>query len=82
MKILCALAILLSFSFSSAGEKKKNVVYRKSQDVNFEEASIDGEVSSPDGAFLHQKRGLKFLPLYNVQQTFDEQIKESVEYLR
>ncbi|MCB9025110.1 MAG: hypothetical protein H6625_02225 [Bdellovibrionaceae bacterium] len=61
---------------------KKKVQYRKTQDVSFDEANIDGEVRSPDGSYLHQKRGVKFLPLYKVRKNFDVSIKDSVEYLR
>ena len=60
----------------------KKVKYRKVQEVDFEETDIDGKVRNPDGAYLVQKRGVDFLPMYKVKSTFDENIKESFEYLR
>lgn len=79
MKYLIALSLAWSFA-ATAGEKK--VTYRKTQEVNFDETGIDGQVRSPDGAYLLQKRGVRFLPLYKVNDQFEKNILESVEYLR
>jgi len=80
------LSMFLGFSFlASAKEqeaKKKNVQYRKTQEVNFEGADIDGQLRSPDGAYILQKRGVQFLPLYKINDQIDLNIQEAVEYLR
>ncbi len=60
----------------------KNVKFRKTQDVNFDETNIDGVVRNPDGAYLVQKRGIDFMPLYKVRRNFDENIKESAYYIK
>lgn len=62
--------------------KKKGASFRKTQEVNFDGSDIDGQVRSPDGAYLLQKRGVQFIPLYKVNNQFDKSILESVEYLR
>lgn len=49
-----------------ATEKKK--VYKKTQEVSFDATDVDGLVRSPDGAYLNQKKGVKFLPLYKVEK--------------
>lgn len=79
-KIVIALCVLLSFS--TMAQSKKKVTYRKTQEVNFDGSDVDGDVRSPDGAYLVQKRGIQFLPLYKVKREFDRNIKDSVEYLR
>lgn len=61
---------------------KKKVSYRKTQEVNFDGTDIDGQVRSPDGAYMLQKRGVQFLPLYKVNNQFEKNILDSVEYLR
>jgi len=66
----------------SAPKTNKKVTYRKTQEVNFDGSDIDGQVRSPDGAYLLQKRGVKFMPLYKVNNQFEKNILESVEYLR
>ena len=80
MKILIIFILILSFSYSAWAGKK--VQYRKTQNVSFDGSNIDGEGRNPDGSYLHQKRGVKFLPLYKVRKSFDENIKDSVEYLK
>lgn len=92
MKKLLALILFVTFSSAvSAAEKeaaktetkaKKNVTYRKTQEVNFDGSDIDGQVRSPDGAYLLQKRGVQFMPLYKVNNQFEQNILDSVEYLR
>lgn len=63
-------------------DAKKKVSYRKTQEVNFDGTDIDGQVRSPDGAYMLQKRGVQFLPLYKVNNQFEKNILDSVEYLR
>lgn len=70
---------LLSGSFQALA-KSKNI--RKIQEVNFSEIDLKGTVRNPDGAYLVQKRGIKFLPLYDVQKDMDSKIRESVQYVR
>lgn len=78
MKYLLMIAVMLAAPLAFA----KDVKYRKTQEVSFDGADVDGQVRSPDGAYLVQKRGVKFLPLYKVKKEFDKNIKDSVEYLR
>lgn len=83
MKYLLVIAVLVtSIAGFAAEEKKKNVKYRKTQEVNFDEQDIDGVVRSPDGAYLLQKRGVKFTPLYKVEQQMEKGIAESLQYMK
>lgn len=81
MRLLVLIVILFGFTELQAEDGKK-VRYKKTQNVSFDGTDIDGTVRSPDGAYLVQKKGIKFLPLYKVKKQFDESIKESVDYLR
>jgi hypothetical protein len=60
---------------------KKNVVYRKTQEVSFEGSDVDGVARNPDGAFVHQKKTAKFFPLFKVHQNFENEILKSVDYI-
>jgi len=60
----------------------KTKTVRKVQEVNFSEMSLKGNVRNPDGAYLVQKRGIKFMPLYEVQKSMDGKIRDSVQYVR
>lgn len=75
------LSFALLMAYAPLAEAKK-VQYRKTQDVNFEQMDVDGQVRNPDGAYVVQKRVIDFLPLYKVRRNFDENIKESVEYVK
>ena len=76
--------LLLTFSISGfAAETKKNVKYKKGrQEVSFDAADIDGVARNPNASYLVQKRGVDFLPLYNVREAYDQSIKDSLDYLR
>lgn len=76
------LSILLMAVFSTSTVLAKKVEYRKTQEVNFDAVDVDGQVRNPDGAYVVQKRVVDFLPLYKVRRNFDENIKESVEYVK
>ena len=75
-------AALVSFPVLAGEAKSKKVSYRKTQEVSFDGADVEGTLRSPDGAYLLQKQEVKFMPLYKVNKQFDKHIKESVEYLR
>ncbi|MBY0451930.1 MAG: hypothetical protein K2P92_02770 [Bdellovibrionaceae bacterium] len=55
----------------------KTVKTRSVQEVNFSEMNLKGTIRNPDGAYLVQKRGLKFQPLYKIQESFDKKIRET-----
>ncbi len=80
MILAFSIAVLSLFSTSTVWAKK--IEYRKTQDVNFDAVDVDGQVRNPDGAYVVQKRVIDFMPLYKVRRNFDENIKESVEYVK
>ena len=79
-----ALLALIGITILSSGSTvfAKKVEYRKSQDVNFDSMDVDGKANTPDGAYLVQKRGIDFVPLYKVRKNFDDSIKESALYMK
>jgi hypothetical protein len=52
------------------------------QKINFDGSDVDGRVRQPDGSFVTQKKGIEFIPLYKLKESFDEQIQDSVEYIK
>lgn len=75
---IMAATLLVGITVSYAQGKKA----KKVQEVSFDGSDVDGEARRPDGAYLVQKKGVEFLPLYNIKSQFDQNIKESVDYLR
>lgn len=81
MKAFICLLLGLSFALPAMSEPKKR--YKKQrQEVSFDAADIDGVARNPNASYLVQKRGIDFLPLYNVREAYDDSIKESLDYLR
>lgn len=76
------LVILLCTAFSISVRADKKVTYRKTQEVNFDTTDVSGTIRKPEGMYLVQKRNVDFVPLYKVRESFDRNIKESVEYMR
>ncbi|MEQ1879110.1 MAG: hypothetical protein ABL958_20890 [Bdellovibrionia bacterium] len=58
------------------------VKYKKTQELSFDSENVDGVARNPYGAYLTQKRGIEFTPLYKVRERFDENIKDSVHYMK
>ncbi len=81
MRLFTCLLLILSITLP-AFAKDKNVKYRKTQEVSFDGQDVDGQVRSPDGAYVNPKKGVKFMPLYKIEKRFDKSIKESVEFVR
>lgn len=75
---IMAFTVFVGVSISYAQGKKA----KKVQEVSFDGSDVDGEARRPDGSYLVQKKGVEFLPLYNIKSQFDQNIKESVDYLR
>ena len=75
-------ALMLSALLATSTVWAKKVEYRKTQDVNFDAMDVDGQVRNPDGSYVVQKRVIDFMPLYKVRRNFDENIKESVDYVK
>ena len=79
--LLCLTIVVSLIAFTTVSQAKKKEA-RKVQEVNFAEVDISGKVRNPDGAYLVQKKGMEFLPLFNMKNRFDKRIKDSVHYLR
>jgi hypothetical protein len=78
---LILVVLLLALSHPSFADSKKRTI-RKVQEVNFGEMSLKGTIRNPDGAYLVQKRGIKFLPLYEVKKDMDSRIRDSSFYIK
>ena len=78
---LSIVVLLIALSSNAFAESKKRSI-RKVQEVNFSEMSVKGTIRNPDGAYLVQKRGIKFLPLYEVKKEMDSRIRDSSFYVK
>lgn len=79
--IYLIMAVLIPLAVHAEGKKKK-IEYRKTQKVDFDGSDVDGKVRSPEGNLMVEKRGVQFMPLYQVTNHAEKNILESIEYLR
>jgi hypothetical protein len=94
LKILASLALMFVLTFvpfavsaKSAGKATvttptvKKTKTRDVQEVNFSEMNMKGTIRNPDGAYLVQKKGIKFMPLHDIQKDMDKKIRETSLYI-
>ena len=74
------LALLLLITFLSEKSDAKKQIKRNIQEVNFSDMNLNGTLRNPDGAYLVQKSGIKFKPLYEVQKDLATRIRETALY--
>ncbi len=82
MKKTILFVALLTGAVAFARTVEKRTVYRRTQSVDFDSTDVDGIARAPDGSYVQQKKGIKFLPLYDVNQNFDLAIKRSIRYVK
>jgi hypothetical protein len=81
--ILClALILITTVAFADEAKKSSGKKFKKTQEVSFDGSDVDGVIRSPDGAYLLQKRGVKFNSLYKVDAEMEKGILDSVHYLK
>jgi len=81
MKIAATyVTVLVLFILSNPAIAKSKKV-RQIQEVNFGDMSLKGTIRNPDGAYLVQKRGIKFMPLHDIQKDMDNKIRETSMYI-
>lgn len=74
-----AFVMLILLVISSPAFAKKTV--RQVQEVNFSDMNLKGTIRNPDGAYLVQKKGIKFMPLHDVQKDLDQKLRETSLYI-
>lgn len=80
--LLIGLTTLLLLGIADANAQSKSKSVRKVQEVDFDAMSLKGSIRNPDGAYLVQKRGLKFMPLHQIKKDMDARIRESSFYVK
>ena len=76
---ITAILVLIMSVISIPAFAKKTV--RQIQEVNFGDMNLKGTIRNPDGAYLVQKRGIKFMPLHDVQKDLDQKLRETPIYI-
>lgn len=74
--------LFLIMGFSLCASANSSTPKKKVQEISFSEMDVQGSARLPDGTYLVQRRGLRFLPLYEVKKDLDAKIRKSTSYLK
>ena len=82
MKKLIFLAVLAFNSLSFAQDKKGggdgNVVYKKTTEYSFEDDTIEGDLTKPDGEYVEARKKVKHSNLIKIREEFKDKVMQSV----
>ncbi|MCK6549125.1 adventurous gliding motility protein CglF [Myxococcota bacterium] len=63
---------------AEAGAAEDGVIYRKKTVVSFEDDTIDGDLTRPDGAYVESRKRVRHSNLIRIREDFRERILDSV----
>jgi hypothetical protein len=69
-------AAALAQDENKGGEQK--VRYQKSQEINFEDDTIEGDLTKPDGEYVEARKKVKHSNLIRIREEFKEKVMQSV----
>jgi len=66
---------------AGGGDDGAGVIYQKKTIVNFDEDTIDGDLTRPDAAYVESRKRVRHSNLIRIREDFREKILESVSTL-
>ena len=75
------LAVLPGLAYAQAKKEKtadENVRYAKTTTINFEDDTIEGDLTRPDGEYVEARKRVKHSNLIRIREEFKEKVMESV----
>ena len=77
-----AMALAISSSAFAAdpkpGEGKPETKYAKTTEFSFEDDTIEGDLTKPDGEYIEARKAVKHSNLIRIRESFKEKILQSV----
>lgn len=55
-----------------------NVRYNKTQTINFEDDTIEGDLTKPDGEYVEARKKVKHSNLIRIREDFQDKVMQSV----
>ena len=77
MIFLTALAFNLP-AFAQAKGGDGNVVYKKTTEYSFEDDTIEGDLTKPDGEYVEARKKVKHSNLIKIREEFKDKVMQSV----
>ncbi len=80
--MVCAmLAVAPAFAEDAGGGKgggEGNVRYNKTQTIDFEDDTIEGDLTKPDGEYVEARKKVKHSNLIRIREDFQDKVMQSV----
>jgi hypothetical protein len=81
-RLLVLLAVVPGLAYAQAKKDSKpgdeNVRYAKTTTINFEDDTIEGDLTRPDGEYVEARKRVKHSNLIRIREEFKEKVMESV----
>lgn len=80
MKRLIAMMVLSLAAVAHADDKKSapNVRYQKTTVYDFEDDTIEGDLTRPDGEYVEARKEVKHTNLIRIRDNFKDEVMQSV----
>ena len=77
-KALILLALSLAPTAFAQDKGEGNVRYARQTEINFEDDTIEGDLSKPDGEYVEARKKVKHSNLIKIREDFKEEVMQSV----
>jgi hypothetical protein len=72
--------VLASFALPALAQDKGggNVTYKKTTEYSFEDDTIEGDLTKPDGEYVEARKKVKHSNLIKIREDFKDKVMQSV----
>lgn len=78
MKTLLMFAIIATALPAVAQQKGGDVKYARTTEYNFEDDTIEGDLTKPDGEYVEARKRVKHSNLIRIREEFKDKVMQSV----
>ncbi len=81
LKVTLLLALLPTLAYGQSKKDKsgdENVRYSKTTTINFEDDTIEGDLTRPDGEYVEARKRVKHSNLIRIREEFKDKVMQSV----
>ncbi len=81
LKLIAVLLLLPTLAFAQSKKDKtgdESVRYAKTTTINFEDDTIEGDLTRPDGEYVEARKRVKHSNLIRIREEFKDKVMESV----
>ena len=79
IRVVALLALLPTLAYAEGKKAPDEAVrYAKTTTINFEDDTIEGDLTRPDGEYVEARKRVKHSNLIRIREEFKEKVMESV----